>query len=73
MSALNWLTCPLCGTITDTPHITRAPHASGAGFHIRARCPSCGNHIKFLSKSLFTQAQIVDLRCEGGDNAGAQT
>lgn len=74
MSApLIWLTCPLCGTITDAPHITIAAHTNGPGFHIRARCPSCGNHIKFLSKSLFTPAQISDLRLEGGGaTQGAQ-
>lgn len=61
-----WLSCPKCGTTSDKQHITISPHDSGGGFHIRARCTQCGNHLKFLSKSLFTSAQIKNLRAEGG-------
>lgn len=61
-----WLTCGVCNTTADTPHITIAPHVTGGGFHIRARCPSCGNQLKFLSKTLFTTSQIANLRVEGG-------
>jgi uncharacterized paraquat-inducible protein A len=61
-----WLACQKCGTTTDTPHISSAPHDSTGGFQIRARCPSCGNQLKNLSKKLFTTAQIETLRVESG-------
>lgn len=68
-----WLKCTACDKSSD-PILTKAPHATGGGFHIKARCPWCGSHIKFVSKANFTQSEIDDLRLENNGNTitGAQ-
>ena len=62
-----WLKCTACDS-TSNPTLTKAPHATGGGYHIRASCPACGSHIKFVSKTTFTQSEIDDLRTEIGDD-----
>ena len=55
MSALIWLTCPACGKTTANASYTLA------GVHVKACCPACGAYIKFVSKSLFTPAELAAL------------
>lgn len=55
---LLWLTCPSCCTATANAIFTRA------GQHIKARCPNCGSHIQFVSKSLFKTRELDQLREE---------
>jgi len=62
-----WLKCNACDA-TSNPLLTKAPHREGGGFHIKARCPMCGAHIKFVSKATFTESEISDLRFENGNN-----
>lgn len=61
MSALIWLTCPKCHAVTANAIFTVA------GQHIKARCPDCGAHIKFVSKTLFETRELAQLRDEKGD------
>lgn len=64
-----WLKCTACDT-SSHPHLFKSLHATGGGFHIKARCPACGAYIKFISKANFTQSEINDLRSE---NNGEKT
>ena len=61
-----WLTCSACSFLSDKPYVSVAPHRSGTGYHIRASCPACGAYIKFLPKTIFSTAQIVDLHAKSG-------
>ena len=61
-----WLKCTRCDA-TSNPLLTKAPHTTGGGYHIKARCLACGSHIKFISKATFTQSENDDLRLENGN------
>lgn len=60
-----WLKCTQCDA-TSNPLLTKV-HKSNGDFHIKARCPNCGSHIKFVKKSTFTASEIEDLRFENGN------
>ena len=61
-----WLKCASCDS-TSNPMLTKVQHATGGGYHIKARCPMCGNHIKFVAITNFLQSEIDDLRFESSD------